>query len=387
MTIDFVTTMSDVSAEQWNALWQTSYPFIQYEFLFALEHSGCVSSQSGWQPQHIIIRKNSKLTAAMPLYVKSHSYGEYVFDWQWADAYHHQGLAYYPKLINAIPFTPATGPRYIAQDNEAVCSLKEGLNTLIQAQKLSGVHSLFGERDSAIKDIMGDNPLQRMGCQFHWFNQNYSNFDDFLSFFSSRKRKNIKKERAKANNHGIEITRALGAELSPTDWQAFYHLYARTYIKRSGHTGYLNEQFFQEIGQRLADKIMMVRAYDSDTCIAAALYFFDDKTLYGRYWGAHEEYDSLHFECCYYQGIEFAIEQNLQRFDPGAQGEHKIQRGFTPVLTQSYHSLTQPGFHSAIASFLKVEQGHIRQYCADARTLLPFKNDIVIVDENILIDT
>lgn len=387
MLIEFVTRISDVSQNEWNSLWQSPYPFIQHAFLQALESSESVAAETGWQPYHLLVRDDNKnLVAAMPLYLKSHSYGEYVFDWQWANAYEQNGMTYYPKLINAIPFTPSTGPRFVYQSVAAYEQLRDALVKLADTHNISGIHSLFPTLPIDNTVLLNRGYLRRVGCQYHWFNQGYASFGDFLSNFSSRKRKNLRKERDKVVSQGIQVERMLGPQLSQKDWQDFYSLYQRTYMKRSGHDGYLNQCFFESIGTGLADSIMMVRAYDNAQLVAAALYFFDDEVLYGRYWGAHADYDGLHFECCYYQGIEFAIENKLKRFDPGAQGEHKIQRGFTPILTQSYHWLCHVDFHRAIKNFLEEEEKHIIAYCDEARQLLPFKETVNLISPNILFD-
>ncbi len=363
--------ISDIDETAWQTLWQSHYPFIQYGFLAALEQTHCVGENTGWQPLYIIAEQDGALLGAMPLYLKNHSYGEYVFDWSWADAYHHHGLDYYPKLINAIPFTPATGPRFAACNDEASAALFSACLQLAESLGASGWHCLFPDMKGA--SVLSANPklTQRLGTQFHWFNQHYKDFDDFLSTFTSRKRKTIKKEREKANTH-VQLVRKRGSELTHEDWQHFFRLYQRTYLKRSGRPGYLTEAFFTQLGKVLCDQVLMVQAISNEQCIAAALYFYDDTTLYGRYWGAIAEFDGLHFECCYYQGIEFAIENSLQRFDPGAQGEHKIPRGFIPVLTQSFHILIEPNFHYAICDFTAKEGTAVREYCLDARNALPF---------------
>ena len=382
MQYEFSDSINAIPAADWQALWQTDYPFVQHGFLAALEDSGCVSTTAGWKPYHLTLKDGGHLIAAMPLYIKSHSYGEYVFDWSWADAYHQHGMHYYPKLLNAIPFTPATGPRAAAQDTRSMQHLYHVINEQLAQKRFSGFHSLF---PFSAKPLQTQPQLQqRLGCQFHWFNRDYSDFDAFLSDFSSRKRKNIKKERAKVNQQNFEITRTTGTELTPQDWNDFHQLYQRTYQKRSGHNGYLNSDFFAQVGSALPQSTLLVRAYSETKLVAAALYFYDSHTLYGRYWGATEEFDGLHFECCYYQGIEFAIEHGLQRFDPGAQGEHKIQRGFVPVLTQSFHQLAHPEFNHAITNFLVEEKQNNQQYCADARGYLPFKETLLLPDPTTL---
>jgi predicted N-acyltransferase len=375
MQYEFSDSIRALAEAEWQAIWQSDYPFIQYRFLAALEDSRCAAVETGWQPYHLSLRDQGKLVAAMPLYLKSHSYGEYVFDWSWADAYHRNGIHYYPKLVNAIPFTPATGPRMAAVNPGYGERLMEALSEKLDQRGLSGFHALFPNADpTPIPNSLG--MQRRLGCQFHWFNRNYEDFDDFLADFSSRKRKNIKKERQKVIDQNLKITATLGHELNDLDWQDFHKLYQRTYQKRSGHNGYLSSQFFSQTGASLKGNTFLVRAYSEQQLVGASLYFYDKETLYGRYWGALAEVDGLHFECCYYRGIEFAIAKGLKRFDPGAQGEHKIQRGFVPVLTQSFHRLNQPQFNNAVGDFLIEEQQGILKYCNDARGYLPFRAEL-----------
>lgn len=378
MKIKLLSSIEQITAQSWNQLWSTDYPFIQHAFLVALEESGCISATSGWVPCHVIAEQDGNLLAAMPLYQKTHSYGEYVFDWAWADAYHRNGLNYYPKLINAIPFTPATGPRLAISntgtDRAAVmAAIVRFLNTHCQQQGISGWHSLFHPpEDNSLWLQQG--VLSRIGCQFHWRNQNFICFDDFLDTFNSRKRKSLRKERRQVAESGVNLTRLTGSEISSSDWDYFYAFYHTTYLKRSGNSGYLNRAFFHAIADSMAEQILMVKAEREGQTIAAALCFFDQQHLFGRYWGCREEIPGLHFEACYYQGIEFAIERGLQIFDPGAQGEHKIQRGFEPTLTYSSHWLADSRFYAAIDDFLGREAHSIKAYRDDCKTYLPFKS-------------
>lgn len=359
--------------QQWQSLWQTDVPFLQYDFLSALESSGCTSVGTGWQAAHAVLTDtNQQLLAAMPLYIKSHSYGEYVFDWAWGNAYEQAGLNYYPKLLCAVPFTPSTGPRIAMRTDEQGKRLVDQVVALSRQQQLSGFHTLFPEAEQT--ETLADNGLfQRLGCQFHWLNDQYSDFEAFLATLSSRKRKNLLKERRKVAEQGISVQCLMGEELSDEDWREFYKLYTTTYWKRSGHEGYLTEDFFLRLGSDMRKQVAIVKATHNHQWLAGALYLFDRDTLYGRYWGCHQEFDALHYECCYYQGIELAIRLQVKRFDAGAQGEHKIQRGFVPVLTQSFHGLSHPQFHQLIAAHVHQENHHIRLYCDEARQLLPFK--------------
>ena len=367
-----------LSAEQWQKLWRSDYPFVQYPFYQALEASQCTDHKRGWAPTHAIATNAGEPVAAMPLYLKAHSYGEYVFDWAWANAYEQAGFEYYPKLLCAAPFTPSTGARIATingddAEDRLASKLLQAVLKRCETDKLSGFHVLFPDRKH--NRIWRDAGMfQRLGCQFHWFNKHYGSFAGFLDSLSSRKRKTINRERRKIVEQNIQIDLLFGTDITAEDWAGFYQLYALTYLKRSGHMGYLNQAFFQQIGQDLHAHTAMVKARRNGQWLAAALYFYDKDTLYGRYWGTTQEIDALHFECCYYQGIELAIQLKLSRFDAGAQGEHKIQRGFVPVLTQSWHHLTQPEFHRAIKQHVEQENRATRAYCESARELLPFKD-------------
>lgn len=387
LEVQLLPSLTEVSPADWDALYPGDYPFIQHRFLLALEQSASVGDDSGWQPAHAVVREAGRVIGALPLYGKSHSYGEYVFDWGWADAFERAGGRYYPKLIAAIPFTPATGPRLGAlagRENEVAAALDTRLAGLLAGGAASGVHILFPQHDSA-EHWPHQRYLSRWGCQFHWFDQGFGDFDGFLASFASRKRKNISRERQKVAAAGLELQAATGTELTPGDWREFYSLYQLTYLKRSGHGGYLTEAFFIALGQIMPEQLLLVSAFHQGRRVAAALYLFDSRTLYGRYWGAEAEFDGLHFECCYYQGIEFALRRGLTRFDPGAQGEHKIQRGFTPVLTHSLHWLQNPSLHHAVAEFVHQERLQTRAYLDDARSYLPFRQGFVPVAPDCLI--
>lgn len=377
-TIDSLTA---VSADEWNAVAGNNYPFTRYEFLNILESTGCADADSGWQAHHILVRRDQRLIAVMPLYLKSHSYGEYVFDWSWADAYQRHGRKYYPKLLGAIPFTPATGPRLCIVDGENTSVIvQQIIDTLcirMARSNISSLHILFPQPELRA-DLLQAGLSERSGVQYHWFNHNFSCFDDFLATFNSRKRKNLRKERARIAEQGLELRILEGREITAEHWQQFYRFYEMTYAKRSGHSGYLNAGFFEAIGGQLHEHTVMALAYHDDIAVAGALYFRDSTTLYGRYWGCVREFDYLHFEACYYQGIEYCIRNGLQHFDPGAQGEHKIQRGFTPIKTFSYHWIADTAFRNAIDDFLRREHRAIEQHIEAAAELLPFKQN----DEN-----
>ena len=376
LELQFIDSIHRVAADEWNAVAGDDYPFLQHTFLAALEDSGATTAETGWLPQHLVIREGGVLCGLLPLYIKSHSYGEYVFDWAWADAYRRHGLEYYPKLLSAIPFTPATGPRLCLRDDleaDALFSVVvEQLQRRAEQLGASSAHILFPDVNDAER-WQRAGLLQRVGPQYHWFNRGYQGFDDFLATFSSRKRKNLRKERRTVADQGLRLERLSGSDVSESQWRFFFHCYQMTYAKRSGHGGYLSEAFFQAIARSMADRLLLVLAYEGDVPVAAALNFQGADTLFGRYWGCIREYDFLHFEACYYQGIEHCIEQGLSKFDPGAQGEHKIQRGFEPITTYSQHWLADASFSDAVARFLHTEQRHIAEYLQEAAQALPFK--------------
>ncbi len=372
----FLPSLTQLDRESWNRVAGTDYPFLRHEFLLALESSGCTDADSGWQPYHVVLYRDDALIALMPMYLKSHSYGEYVFDWSWADAYRRHGRQYYPKLLTAIPFTPATGPRLCVAEGENAAQCRAALQAAAQQfadqQDLSSWHVLFpGDEEAAT--LEGQGMSLRRGSQFHWFNQGYGSFDDFLATFNSRKRKSLKRERRRVAEQGIELDTLEGHEISERDWDEFYRFYQMTYAKRSGHGGYLNRGFFAQLGETLPEHCVMVRARLNGEAVAGSLCLRSGDTLYGRYWGCVRELDCLHFEACYYQGIEYCIRHGLKRFDPGAQGEHKIQRGFTPIPTVSAHWMADPAFAQAIDDFTRREEDHIDAYIREASNYLPFK--------------
>lgn len=377
MQIDFVNSIHAVDMCEWNGLISDDYPFVRHEFFAALEDSGSTTAANGWQAHHLLLREEGELIAALPLFIKTHSYGEYVFDWAWADAYQRYGQSYYPKLLSAIPFTPCYGTRLLLNSHRSVDDyLPIIVNALqVRASELgaSSWHCLFPVEDlgNRLKDL-GANT--RLGCQFHWFNYDYKNFDDFLARMSSRKRKNINKERRQVSEQGFKFIVKEGKEISANDWDFFTRLYQLTYLKRSGHTGYLQQDFFQRLGEQLPENLLLIIAQHCDQPIAASLYLRDSTTLYGRYWGCEQEFDFLHFETCYYQGIDYAIAHGLQRFDGGAQGEHKIQRGFEPIITRSNHWIARADFCAAINNFIHEEKADIKAYQDAARKHLPFKD-------------
>ncbi len=382
MQLRHLGSVLDISANDWNQLTGTDYPFLRHEFFAALETSGSTTAKTGWQPHHLIAEAEGRLIALLPLFVKTHSYGEYVFDWSWADAYQQHGYAYYPKLLSAIPFTPATGPRLCfsstlteAQQANYTQRITQYLPECAQQLGASSWHCLFPSQPVS-KQLNELGMMQRLGCQFHWFNDQFNDVDQFLATFMSRKRKTVNRERRRVVEQGITLRAIEGSELSPYDWEEFYQFYHLTYFKRSGRQGYLHPAFFPTLGRTMPENLVMIVADYQGQRVAAALYFKSSTHLYGRYWGCNQEFDALHFEACYYRGIEYAIANGLQCFDPGAQGEHKIQRGFTPIFTYSNHWLADSEFSHAVADFLRREAPHIRTYQQDACSLLPFKQQI-----------
>ncbi len=366
--IRIVDSLSGVEPSAWNSL-AGDHPMLSYAFLHALHETGCASAESGWLPQYITAWEGKALVGALPLYLKSHSYGEYIFDWAWADAYQRNGLSYYPKLLSAIPFSPVSAPKILAVDNEVRIRLPKA--ALKVARGASSLHVLFPTVEE-LALFEGERMLTRRGMQFHWFNDGYSSFDDFLSRFSHDKRKKIKQERRKVRDAGISFKWLVGAEISTAHWAFFNRCYRSTY--RAHHsTPYLNLDFFHEIGAKLPDNLLMVLAEADGKPIAAAFNMFNQTTLYGRYWGTTGFHSGLHFEACYYQAIEFCIARGIMIFEGGAQGEHKLARGFTPVETRSAHWLRHPQFAAAIERFLDNEAKGVAHYIDELNEHSPFK--------------
>ncbi|MDD5321824.1 MAG: GNAT family N-acetyltransferase [Methylococcales bacterium] len=378
MEVKQINSMTQVDCADWNRLTGDAYPFLRHEFLLALEQSGSVSGHTGWSPSHLLVIDEDELIALMPLYLKQHSWGEYVFDHQWAQAYQQQGLAYYPKWLTAIPFTPCQGARIVtkaAVDPLGVMQLLLAfIKQLSEQRGISSWHCLFpASQQLELLQSLGLNI--REGVQFHWFNQGYRDFNDFLQTLSASKRKMLKRERRRVNEQGVRLLRIAGPDVSDSQWQVFFQFYTMTYLKR-GSQPYLNLGFFQQIAANMGDQLMLVLAIKDNKYVAAALSFVGADTLYGRYWGCYEEYNSLHFEACYYQGLDYCIEHGLKQFDSGAQGEHKISRGFEPITTYSAHWLKDERLAKAIEHFLAREQKAVRLYKQDAASYLPFKQKI-----------
>lgn len=375
----FVDSITAVTAATWDAVVGSDYPFLRHAFLLALETSRCTTARSGWQVNHLLLQDaDGQLQGCLPLYIKDNSFGEYVFDWSWADAYARHGQSYYPKLLSAIPFTPCAGPRLClaagVDPQQAMASVLAAVQTHATDIDASSWHLLF-PLGTDLGWLQQEPLLLRTGCQYQWFNQHYASFDDFLATLNSRKRKNLRKERARVAEAGIEFVQLRGAEITQEQWQTFYRFYANTYHVR-GRKPYLNLDFFLALGRDMPDALLLILAVQQDAPVAGALFFTSRDTLYGRYWGCSDEHQFLHFETCYYQGIEYCIRQGIARFDSGAQGEHKIQRGFQPVPTWSLHWIRHPAFRKAIAHFVDEEAAHVGQYLQHAAEFLPFRKDL-----------
>lgn len=373
MSIEILHSLAQVPATEWDALAPAGQPFLRHAFLSALEESGSVGAASGWQPAHRLLRDgDGQLGAVAPAYVKSHSRGEYVFDWSWADACQRAGIAYYPKLLVAVPFSPVTGARVLARSAEAGGQLLDSLISGLAAGGLSGVHVNF--TDAFADDLLRGREgwLERLGCQFHWLNRGYRDFQDFLDALASRKRKQLRKEREQVAGQGIDFDWREGGQLSEVEWDFVHACYANTYAVR-GQYPYLTRAFFSLLAARMPETIRVVLARQGGRPVAMAFFLQDDDCLYGRYWGCLADFDRLHFETCFYQGLEQAIAAGMGRFDAGAQGEHKLIRGFEPVLTRSWHYLQHPGLRAAVADFLVQERAGVLAYAEEARAALPYR--------------
>jgi uncharacterized protein len=369
-TLRILDSLQGVQAGEWNAL-AGGNPTLAHEFIDSLHASGCASARTGWSPQFPSLWDGDRLVAAAPLYVKSHSYGEYVFDWGWADAYERHGLAYYPKLVCAVPFTPATGPRLLAAGPAERTRLAQALLELARNTEVSSLHVLFPDPADA-EALRAAGMLERSGIQFHWRNGGYRDFDDFLAALSHDKRKKIRQERRRVQQADVTLRRLTGREATPADWDFFHSCYRRTY-RAHRSTPYLTREFFALIAARMPDNVLLVIAEHGAKPIAAAFDLFGPQALYGRYWGSVEYVPGLHFEACYYQAIEFCIERGIALFEGGAQGEHKHARGFLPEATRSFHWLAHPAFNRAVDEFLSEEGAHISAYVDELNDRTPFK--------------
>lgn len=364
--------LSDLPTQDWDGLVPGDSPFLRHAFLSAMEDSGSLGPRSGWRAEHLLHYENDQLIAALPAYRKWHSYGEYVFDHGWADACRRAGIAYYPKLLIAVPFSPVSGPRLLARRAEDGRELLAALPGYLEAEELSSAHVNFS--DPVADELLAEQPgwLQRIGCQYHWQNRGYRDFQDFLDALSSRKRKQMRKEREQVAGQGIDFEWLEGHELSQAQWDFVYACYSNTYEIR-GQAPYLTREFFSLVAERMPESIRVVLAKQGSRPVAMAFSLIGGDSFYGRYWGCLAEFDRLHFETCFYQGMEYAIENGIKRFDAGAQGEHKLIRGFEPVITHSWHYLTHPGLREAVADFLEQERAGILAYAEDAKNALPYR--------------
>jgi uncharacterized protein len=372
------TSLSSIGESAWNALvaaqcgdGRAPNPFLSYAFLHALHESGSACAATGWQAHYLALYEGDTLAAAMPLYLKSHSYGEYVFDWAWADAYQRHGYAYYPKLLSAIPFTPVSGPRLMARNAPARAALIAALRAEQVSADVSSCHILYPPHGQA-QQLRDAGFMLRSGVQFHWLNAGYRDFEHFLSTLDPKKRKNIRAERRKVMDAGVTLRRVRGLDATPDDWALFNRCYRHTYAAHHS-TPYLNLDFFLRIGRAMPQHILLVIAERAGKPIAASLVIHNGDTLYGRYWGELEHVPCLHFEASYYQPLEFCIEQNIAVFEGGAQGEHKMARGFLPTRTWSAHWLAHPAFADAIEQFLQRERGGIDDYLDELGERNPFR--------------
>lgn len=352
-------------------------PFVSHAFLSALEDSACVGAKTGWAPLHVLVEDEAEtILGAAPCYLKSHSQGEYVFDHSWADAYSRAGGRYYPKLQVSVPFTPATGPRLLVPNGpraaETRSHLIAGLRALRDQTGASSIHATFLQQDD-LQAFTADEFLLRNDQQFHWFNEGYGSFDDFLAALASRKRKAIRRERRGALGPGITIDWVTGKDITEAHWDAFFAFYMDTGSRKWGRP-YLNRLFFSLIGERMADRVLLVMAKRDGRYIAGAINFIGDKRLYGRNWGCIEDHPFLHFEVCYYQAIAFAIERGLDRVEAGAQGEHKLARGYRPVLTSSAHDIADPGLRRAVQAYLDQERLYVSEAAEELEDATPFKH-------------
>ncbi len=382
LQLEIVDRLSDITSEEWNALLPSDAgPFLRHEFLSALEVTGCVGANTGWQVAHLALRNSQKLIGAMPLYLKQHSYGEFVFDWSWAQAYEQQGMQYFPKALCAIPFTPVQGSRILSARNvDADLVQKQliaGLKTLVVQNNLSSAHVIF-PHDSEAKGLKDQGFMLRDSVQFHWHNQGFENFEQFLAALTMKRRKNIRREREQVSRELITFRHVPGISSTNADWEFFYRCYENTYLEH-GSSPYLNETFLKLWAHRLPENLHLIIAERNGNPIAASLLVVDPTSskAYGRYWGAIEHVPCLHFETAYYQAIQYCISNQIQTFEGGAQGEHKMARGFLPTTIQSAHFIADPQFAKAVQHFLDREHQGIGAYVDELAEHSPLKSSKV----------
>jgi predicted N-acyltransferase len=379
MQVEKLFSIEHVQRAAWRALEPPNFPFFDFEFLRALENSGSVGGKSGWSPVYLLCKGGDCLLGALCLYVKTDSYGEYIFDWDWAHAYQQHRLPYYPKLVAAVPFTPATGPKLLVRPDighareEVTRALLDAVQRLGDEWRVSSTHALFLP-EQEIGEFTGRGFALRHSLQFHWRNRGYGTFSDYLDALEGKRRRQISRERRQLGGEGLAIERLTGEALQGEHAAAMYRFYLRTFDRKWGFP-YLNEAFFEEVFRTMSDRILLVLARDGvGLPIAGALNFFKGNSLYGRYWGAAQRRRNLHFELCYYQAIDFAIERRLELFEAGAQGEHKLARGFLPTLTYSAHEIRHPGFRRAIYDYIETEKEVLARTLAEYEHHDPYKN-------------
>ena len=379
-----IQSLSEIGEDAWDALLTTDAgPFVKYAFLNALEKTACVGGNTGWQVAHLLVEDtNSKLLGAMPLYLKQHSYGEFVFDWAWAQAYEQNNLPYYPKALSAIPFTPVRGPRLLVSPMADKGTIQEllvsGLKTLVTQNALSSAHVLFPE-ESELEDLKRQGFMLRDSVQFHWHNAGYQDFEHFLAALTMKRRKNIRRERAAVESQRVHYRHIPGAEATTGDWSFFYRCYENTYLEHRS-SPYLTEECIQLLGSTMPENLHLIIATQEERPIASSLLVVDQvtKTAYGRYWGAIEHIPCLHFELAYYQAIEYCIKTGIQLFEGGAQGEHKMARGFLPTTLQSAHWIADAGFSNAVKRFLEREHEGMAAYVDELEQHIPLKSTKVL---------
>lgn len=378
VTVKVFPRLADIPAAEWDACAGADNPFLSHAFLEALEASGSATAETGWQAQHLALEDDAgRLLGAVPLYLKSHSYGEYVFDWGWASAYENAGGRYYPKLQCAVPFTPVTGPRLLLRPDagpEVADALVAAMIALARRHKVSSLHITF-PTEGEWRRLGAAGFLQRVGQQFHWRNDGYACFDDFLAALNSRKRKQIRRERRDAMLNGVDIETVTGDAIGREHWDAFYRFYRSTSDRKWGEA-YLTRAFFDLLGKHMAQRVVLIMARKGARYVAGALNLIGGDTLYGRNWGCLGDFPFLHFEACYYRAIDFAIAHGLQRVEAGAQGQHKIQRGYLPAPTYSAHWIRDPGFARAVEDFLARERRALTHEMGQLEEQLsPFKRE------------
>ncbi len=375
MELRVLSGIDELERDAWNRVTGIDNPFLRYEFLAALENNDCVGPRHGWLPRHLVALEGGLPVGVVPLYLKDNSYGEFVFDWSWAEAYQRAGLPYYPKAVVAIPYTPATGPRILTAPGSDRDSVASALISLArewsQSEQLSSLHWLFTDPEDT-RRLREQGLSLRLGCQFHWHNQGYRDFDDYLDSFNARKRKKVRRERRYVDQAGIEMRIVHGHEASPGELDIMYGFYRSTFDKKWGYAT-LSRGFFHQIATTMGEQLVLVIASKAAQPVAGAICLRGRNALYGRHWGCNEHYHSLHFEACYYQGIDYCIRHGLRLFEPGAQGEHKISRGFLPVPTWSAHWIAHPGFRGIIDRYLDQEADAMRDYIEELTCRSPFR--------------